>query len=128
MVEMSIARELILNKEVYNTVASFDGKLGKEKAKLKKLSKDLKTISLEKAQLESDKRTLQFKLDLVVANEANVNAKYEVELKATKECLKQVRDQKMDVEASQKHTEESQKLAEEWAFMAETSIATANSN
>ncbi|KAL2532345.1 hypothetical protein Adt_05696 [Abeliophyllum distichum] len=49
MVEMSIARGLILNEEMYNTIAGFDGKLSKEEAKSKKLFKDLKVMSLEKA-------------------------------------------------------------------------------
>ncbi|KAL2542700.1 hypothetical protein Adt_03678 [Abeliophyllum distichum] len=67
---MSIARWLILNKEVYITVDGCENKFSKEEAKSKKLSKDLKAMGLEKAQLESDKRALQFKLDMVVAEEA----------------------------------------------------------
>ncbi|KAL2474607.1 hypothetical protein Adt_35343 [Abeliophyllum distichum] len=85
-------------------------------------------MSLEKAQLESEKRAFQFKLDLVVMKEANMNAKYEIELKAAKECLKQVRDQKRAVETSQKRTEEAQKLAEDWTVTAETALATTNSS
>ncbi|KAL2531994.1 hypothetical protein Adt_05345 [Abeliophyllum distichum] len=72
-------------------------------------SEDLKAMSLKKAQLESEKRALQFKLDLVVTKEADMKAKYEIELKAAKECLKQDRDQKRATEASQKRVEEAQK-------------------
>ncbi|KAL2466626.1 Uncharacterized protein Adt_42477 [Abeliophyllum distichum] len=56
--------------------------------KSKKLAEDLKVMGIEKAQLNSDKRALQFKLDLVVSKEADMKVKYEIELKATKECLK----------------------------------------
>ena len=74
---------------------------------------DLKAMSLKKVQLESDKRALQFKLDLVVTKEADARGKYEIELKAAKESLKQARDQKMAAEATQKRAEEAQKLAED---------------
>ncbi|KAL2532296.1 hypothetical protein Adt_05647 [Abeliophyllum distichum] len=47
-------------------------------------------------------------------------AKYEIELKAVKECLKDARDQRRAAEASQK-------LAKERVFAAETAMATANS-
>ncbi|KAL2526321.1 hypothetical protein Adt_11375 [Abeliophyllum distichum] len=45
LVEMTIARGLILNKEVYITLAGFEDKLGKEKAKSKKYAVDLKVMS-----------------------------------------------------------------------------------
>ncbi|KAL2532521.1 hypothetical protein Adt_05872 [Abeliophyllum distichum] len=128
MAEMSMARWLILNKEVYNTVVGYEIKFSKEVAKSKKLSEDLKAMGLETAQLELDKRDLQFKMDLVVAKEADMKAKYEIELKTVNECLKQVGDQKRAVEASKKCIEESQKLAEDQAFMVETTIATSNNN
>ncbi|KAL2542698.1 Uncharacterized protein Adt_03676 [Abeliophyllum distichum] len=98
---MCLARWLIMNKEVYNTVAGCENKFSKEEAKSKKLSKDLNAMGLEKAQLESDKRALEFKLDMVVDKEADTKAKYEIELKATKEYH---------------------------AFAAETAVAIANSN
>ncbi|KAL2526462.1 hypothetical protein Adt_11516 [Abeliophyllum distichum] len=84
MVKIRKVRGLILNKEVYNIVAGYESKFRKEEAKSKKLFKDLMAIGLEKAQLESDKRGLQFKLDLVVAKEADTKAKYEIELTALK--------------------------------------------
>ncbi|KAL2454351.1 hypothetical protein Adt_48146 [Abeliophyllum distichum] len=92
-------------KELFSTFESFDT----EEAKSKKLSEDLKATGIEKAQLESEKRALQFKLDLVVTKEADMRAKYEIELKATKECLKQAQDQRRTTEASQKRAEEAQK-------------------
>ncbi|KAL2528416.1 Cold-regulated plasma membrane protein 4-like [Forsythia ovata] len=111
-----------------NTLEGFDGKLSEKEPKSKKLSEDLRTMSLEKAQLESNKRALQFKLDLVVSKEVDMKAKYEIELKATKESLKQARDQKRAVEASQKRAEEAQKLADDREFAVETAVATANNN
>ncbi|KAL2498208.1 hypothetical protein Adt_23758 [Abeliophyllum distichum] len=85
-------------------------------------------MGLEKAQLESDKRALQFKLDLVVSKETDMKTKYEIELKATKECLKQARDQRGAAEASQKRAEEAQKLAEDRTLAAETALIAVNSN
>ncbi|KAL2526421.1 hypothetical protein Adt_11475 [Abeliophyllum distichum] len=66
-------------------------------------------MGFEKVQLESDKRAIQFKL---VTKEADMKAKYEIELKVAKEYLKQARDQRRATEASQKLAEETQKLAE----------------
>ncbi|KAL2461729.1 hypothetical protein Adt_45149 [Abeliophyllum distichum] len=60
--------------------------------------------------------------------EADMNAKYEIELKATKECLKQARDQRRATEASQKRAEEAQKSAEDRTVVAETTLAAANSS
>ncbi|KAL2531600.1 hypothetical protein Adt_04951 [Abeliophyllum distichum] len=57
-----------------------------------------------------------------------MRAKYEIELKAGKECLKQARDQKRAVEASQKRAEEAQKLAEDQTLTTETVLATVNSS
>ncbi|KAL2474333.1 hypothetical protein Adt_35069 [Abeliophyllum distichum] len=57
-----------------------------------------------------------------------MKAKYEIELKATKECLKQARDQRMTVEASQKHVEEAQKLAEDRTLVVMTTLAAAISS
>ncbi|KAL2505076.1 hypothetical protein Adt_20697 [Abeliophyllum distichum] len=128
LVEMNMIHWMVLTKEVYSTLESFDGKLDKEEANSKKLSEDLKAMSLEKAHLESDKRFLQVRLDLMVAKENDWKAKYVIELKALKECLKQARDQKRVVEASQKCAEEAQKLAEEKAFATKTAVATVNSN
>ncbi|KAL2472007.1 hypothetical protein Adt_40143 [Abeliophyllum distichum] len=85
-------------------------------------------MGLEKAQLESDKRALQFKLDLVVSKEADMKAKYEIELKATKKCLKQARNQRRAAEVSQKRVEEAQKFAEDRILVAETAIAATNSS
>ncbi|KAL2510906.1 hypothetical protein Adt_16506 [Abeliophyllum distichum] len=78
-------------------------------------------MDIEKAQLESDKRALQFKLNLVVSKEADMKAKYEIELKAAKECLKQARDQRRATEASQKR-------AEDRTLEAEIALVAANSN
>ncbi|KAL2542589.1 hypothetical protein Adt_03567 [Abeliophyllum distichum] len=103
---MNIIPGLVLTKEVYNTLKGFDGKLSKEKANLKKLFEDLKVMSLEKAQLESDKRFFQVFLDSVVAKEADLKAKV--------------------AEAFQKRSEEAQKLVEERAFTAKTTVATTN--
>ncbi|KAL2506000.1 hypothetical protein Adt_21621 [Abeliophyllum distichum] len=62
---MNLIRGLVLTKEVYSTLEGFDGKLGKEKANSKKLSEDLKVMSLEKAQLESKKWRLGIKRELL---------------------------------------------------------------
>ncbi|KAL2492068.1 hypothetical protein Adt_27696 [Abeliophyllum distichum] len=121
---MNLVRGFVLAKELFDTIESFDG----EEAKSKKFSEDLKAMSLEKAQLESEKRALQFKLYLVVTKKTVMRAKYEIELKAAKECLKQARDQKRAAETSQKRIEEAQKLAEDQTLMAETALATANSS
>ncbi|KAL2512936.1 hypothetical protein Adt_18536 [Abeliophyllum distichum] len=75
---MIIAQGLILKKDVYNIVARFDGKLSKEEAKVKKLSDDLKVVSIEKAQLESDNKIFRFRLDHVVTVEAYLKSKYEL--------------------------------------------------
>ncbi|KAL2531145.1 hypothetical protein Adt_04496 [Abeliophyllum distichum] len=96
LAELNLVRGLVLAKDVFSAFTSFDA----EDSKSKKLAEDLKVMGLEKAQLESDKRTLQFKLDLVVSKEADMKAKYEIELKAAKECLKQARDQKRAAGAS----------------------------
>ncbi|KAL2532432.1 hypothetical protein Adt_05783 [Abeliophyllum distichum] len=109
LAEVNLVRGLVLAKDIFSTFVSYDV----ENSKSKKLAKDLKVMDLEKAQLESDKRALQFKLDFVVSKEADMKAKYEIKLKAAKECLKQARDQRRAAEASQKRTEEAQKLAEE---------------
>ncbi|KAL2518145.1 hypothetical protein Adt_14392 [Abeliophyllum distichum] len=50
---------LVLTKEVYDTVEGFDGKLAKEEANSKKLSEELKAMSLDKAQLEIHKRATE---------------------------------------------------------------------
>ncbi|KAL2517166.1 hypothetical protein Adt_13413 [Abeliophyllum distichum] len=60
-------------------------------------------MGLKKAQLESDKRALQFRLDLA-------------------------RDQRRTAETSQKRAEEAQKLAEDRTLVAETALASANSS
>ncbi|KAL2458540.1 hypothetical protein Adt_45870 [Abeliophyllum distichum] len=121
LMEMTLVRGLILNKEVCNTFADFEGKFNKDETKSKKLSKDLKIMSTEKAQLDLDNRALRFQLDNVVVTEADLKARYGVELKAARESLKQAQDQKRVVEASQK-------WAEDRAFAAETTVATANRN
>ncbi|KAL2506237.1 hypothetical protein Adt_21858 [Abeliophyllum distichum] len=121
---MNLVRGFILTKELFGTVESFDA----EEAKSKKLFEDLKALGLEKAQLEFEKRALQFELDFVVTKEANMKAKYEIELKAANECLKQARDQKRAAEASQKHAEESQKLVVDRTLAAEIALATVNSS
>ncbi|KAL2480496.1 hypothetical protein Adt_33462 [Abeliophyllum distichum] len=102
MAEVNLARGFVLAKELFSTFESFDAK----EAKSKKLCEDLNAMGLEKAQLKSEKRALQFKLDLVVTKEADMKAKYEIELKTAKECLKQARDQRRAAEASQKRAEE----------------------
>ncbi|KAL2474464.1 hypothetical protein Adt_35200 [Abeliophyllum distichum] len=117
---MNLVRGFVLAKELFGIVESFDAK----EAKSKKLSKNLKAMSLEKAQLESEKRALQ----LVVTKEADMRAKYEIELKAAKECLKQARDQKRAAEVFHKRAEKAQKLAEDRTLMAKTALATANSS
>ncbi|KAL2471210.1 Plus3 domain-containing protein [Abeliophyllum distichum] len=78
---------------------SFDA----EEAKSKKLAEDLKAMGLEKTQLESDKRALQFKLDLA-------------------------RGQRRATEASQKCAEEAQKSAEDRTLVAKNALAAANSS
>ncbi|KAL2499579.1 hypothetical protein Adt_25129 [Abeliophyllum distichum] len=85
LAEVNLVQGLVLAKDIFSAFASYDA----EDSKSKKVAKDLKAMGLEKAQLESDKRALQFKLDLVVSKEADIKAKYEIELKAAKECLKQ---------------------------------------
>ncbi|KAL2458536.1 hypothetical protein Adt_45866 [Abeliophyllum distichum] len=97
---MNLVRGFVLDKELFDTIESFYG----DEAKSKKLFEDLKAMSLEKAQLESEKRSLQFKLDLVA------------------------RDKKRAVEASQKRVEEAQKLAEDQNLTVETALATVNSS
>ncbi|KAL2471446.1 hypothetical protein Adt_39582 [Abeliophyllum distichum] len=57
-----------------------------------------------------------------------MNAKYEIELKVVKECLKKAQDQKRFAEASQKRTEEAQKLAKDRTLAIETALAAANSS
>ncbi|KAL2526663.1 hypothetical protein Adt_11717 [Abeliophyllum distichum] len=84
---MTLVWRLILNKYMCSTLAGFKGKFSKEEAKLKKLSKYLKVMRTEKAQLELDNRTLRFKLNAVVAVEADLKARYKVELKVVKEGL-----------------------------------------
>ncbi|KAL2497709.1 Uncharacterized protein Adt_23259 [Abeliophyllum distichum] len=131
LAEVNLVRGLVLAKDIFSAFASFDA----EDSKSKKLTEDLKVMGLKKVQLESDKRVIQFKLDLVVSKEADIKAKYEIELKAAKECLKQARNQRKAAEASQKRAEEAQKLAEEAqklaedrTLAAETALAAANSS
>ncbi|KAL2480035.1 hypothetical protein Adt_33001 [Abeliophyllum distichum] len=124
LIEVNLAQGFVLAKELFSAFESFNAK----EAKSKKLFDDLKAMGLEKAQLESKKRALQFKLDLVMTKEANMKAKYEIELKAAKECLKQARDHRRAAEASQKRAEEDQKLAEDRTLVAETALTTANSS
>ncbi|KAL2505558.1 Plus3 domain-containing protein [Abeliophyllum distichum] len=124
LAEVNLVRGLVLAKDIFCAFASLDA----EDSKSKKLVEDLKAMGLEKAQLESDKRALQFKLDSVVLKEADMKSKYEIELKVAKECLKQVRDQKRATEASQKCAEEVQKLAEDRTLAAKTLLATTNSS
>ncbi|KAL2462365.1 Plus3 domain-containing protein [Abeliophyllum distichum] len=124
VMEMLPAHPSIVATSVHSAFESFDA----EEAKSKKLAEDLKAMGLEKAQLESDKKALQFKLDLVVTKEADMKAKYEIELKGAKECLKQARDQRRAAEAFQKSTEEAQKSAENRTLVAETVLAIANSS
>ncbi|KAL2504302.1 Uncharacterized protein Adt_19923 [Abeliophyllum distichum] len=88
---------MVLAKDIFSTFVSFDA----EDSKSKKLAEDLKTMGLEKVQLESDKRALQFILDLA-------------------------RDQKRTAEASQKRAEEVQSLAEDRTLATETALAAAN--
>ncbi|KAL2532924.1 hypothetical protein Adt_06275 [Abeliophyllum distichum] len=98
LAKVNLVRGLVLHKDIFGVFASFDA----EDSKSKKLLEDLKVMGLEKAQLDSDKRALQFKLDLVVTKEADMKAKYEIKLKVAKECLKQAWDQRRAAEASQK--------------------------
>ncbi|KAL2480447.1 hypothetical protein Adt_33413 [Abeliophyllum distichum] len=124
---MNLIHGLGLTKDVYSTLEGFDGKFAKEEANSKKLSKDLKAMSLEKAQLESEKRFIQARLDILVVKKDNLKAKYEVEFTASTECLKDSRDSNRAIEAIQKSTQEAQKLVDDRAFIAETIMATANS-
>ncbi|KAL2498250.1 Plus3 domain-containing protein [Abeliophyllum distichum] len=64
--EVNLVRGFVLAKEIFSAFKSFDA----EEDKSKKFAKDLKAMGIEKAQLESDKRALQFKLDLKRAEEA----------------------------------------------------------
>ncbi|KAL2526144.1 hypothetical protein Adt_11198 [Abeliophyllum distichum] len=88
LAEMSITRGLILNKEVYSTIAGFEGKFNKEEAKSKKLSEDLKVVSTEKVKLNLENGALRFKLDTLVAAKTDLKAKYEIKLKAATKNLK----------------------------------------
>ncbi|KAL2466829.1 hypothetical protein Adt_42680 [Abeliophyllum distichum] len=124
---MNLVRGLVLTKEVFGTLEDFDDKLTKEEANSKKLSEELKVMSLEKAQLESKKRFLQVRLDTLANKGDELKAKHEVELAASKECLKDAGTHRRAVEAVQKSTEKAQKLADERAFTAETALDTANS-
>ncbi|KAL2506472.1 hypothetical protein Adt_22093 [Abeliophyllum distichum] len=126
LAEMNLVRGLVLTKEVFNTLKGFDGKLAKEEANLKKLSEELKAMSSEKAQLESEKKFLQVRMDTLANKGDELKAKYEVELAASKECLKDARTRKRAAEA-QKLADEAHKLVEDKAFAAETALATANS-
>ncbi|KAL2486876.1 hypothetical protein Adt_31632 [Abeliophyllum distichum] len=65
LVEVNLVRGLVLAKDIFSTFVNYDA----EDSKSKKLAEDLKAMGLEKAQLESDKRALQFKLDLVVTKD-----------------------------------------------------------
>ncbi|KAL2526054.1 hypothetical protein Adt_11108 [Abeliophyllum distichum] len=128
LAEMNLVRGLVLTKEVFGTFEGFDGKLAKEEANSKKLSENLKkAMSLEKAQLESEKRFLQVRLDTLANKGDELKAKHEVELAASKECLKDARTHKRVIEAAQKSVEEAHKLAEDKSFAAETALVTANS-
>ncbi|KAL2497590.1 hypothetical protein Adt_23140 [Abeliophyllum distichum] len=124
---MNLMHGLVLTKEVFGTLEGFDGKLTKGVAHSKKLSEELKAMSLEKAQLESEKRFLQACLDTLAIKGDELKAKYEVELAASNECLKDATTHKRTTEAVQESTEEAQKLAKERPFAVETALATANS-
>ncbi|KAL2470714.1 hypothetical protein Adt_38850 [Abeliophyllum distichum] len=117
LAEVNLVRGLVLAKDIFSAFVSFDA----EDFKSKKLVEDLKVMGLEKAQLESDKRALQFKLVLVVLKETNMKVKYEIKLQAAKEYLKQARDQRRAAEASQKRVEDR-------TLEAETALAAANSS
>ncbi|KAL2491999.1 hypothetical protein Adt_27627 [Abeliophyllum distichum] len=120
LAEVNLVRGLVLAKDIFSAFTSFDV----EEFKSKKLVEDLKAMGLEKAQLESDKRAIQFKLDLVVTKEANMKANYEIELKAAKECLKQAWNQRRAAEASQKRANEAQNSLEAASVDNERSFAT----
>ncbi|KAL2466029.1 hypothetical protein Adt_41880 [Abeliophyllum distichum] len=103
---MNLVRGLVLAKELFDTIESFDGQCSKEEAKSKKLSEDLKAMSLEKAQLESDKRALQFKLDSVMAKEADlkrsleaITAEKDKFLVSAREEVEKVKAERADAEA-----------------------------
>ncbi|KAL2471880.1 Uncharacterized protein Adt_40016 [Abeliophyllum distichum] len=95
LAEVNLVRGLVIAKDIFSVFASFDA----EDSKSKKLAEDLKVMGLEKAQLESDKRAFQFKLDLRRA-----------------------------AEASQKRAEDAQKLAEDQTLVAKTALAAANNS
>ncbi|KAL2466235.1 hypothetical protein Adt_42086 [Abeliophyllum distichum] len=101
VMEMLSTHPSIVTASVHSVFTSFDA----EETKSKKLAKDLKAVGLKKAQLESNKRSHQFKLDLVVTKESDMKAKYEIGLKAAKDCLKQARDHRRAAEASQNSLE-----------------------
>ncbi|KAL2517603.1 Uncharacterized protein Adt_13850 [Abeliophyllum distichum] len=127
LTKMNLVHGLVLTKEVFSTLGGFNVKLAKEEANSKKLSEELKAMSLEKAQLESKKKFLQVRLD-TLANKGNeLKAKHEVQLAASNECFKDARTRKRATEVAQKSIEEAQKLVEDRAFAAETALATANS-
>ncbi|KAL2497696.1 hypothetical protein Adt_23246 [Abeliophyllum distichum] len=102
---MNLVRRLVLTKEVFGTLDGFDGKLVKEEANSKKLSEELKAMSLEKAQLESEKKFLQVRLDTLANKADELKAKHEVELAASKECLKNARIYKRATEVAQNSLE-----------------------
>ncbi|KAL2461583.1 hypothetical protein Adt_45003 [Abeliophyllum distichum] len=118
---MSIARGLILNKEVYRAVTGFEGKFSKDEAKSKKLSEGSEGDECRKSPVEFREWVFQFKLDALVAGEADLKAKYEIKLKAAAENLKKAQDQKMTTEAAQK-------LVKDRTFAVETAVSLANSS
>ncbi|KAL2531332.1 hypothetical protein Adt_04683 [Abeliophyllum distichum] len=95
---MNLARGFVQAKELFSAFESFDA----EEVKSKKLSEDLKAKGLKKAQLESEKRALQFQAGF----SCDKGGRYE----------------------GQKRVEEAQKLAEDRTLVAETALAITNSS
>ncbi|KAL2471356.1 hypothetical protein Adt_39492 [Abeliophyllum distichum] len=108
---MNLIRGLVLTKEVCSTLEGFDGKLDKEEANSKKLSKDLNVMSLEKVQLDlkyvneaqklANGRALVAETAIVTANsnfEAMVAEKNTLLAKA-KEEVERVKTDRVDAEA-----------------------------
>ncbi|KAL2465565.1 Uncharacterized protein Adt_41416 [Abeliophyllum distichum] len=108
MTVMNTAKGLVLNNELFNVLASFEGTLGKEKAKLNKLADDLKAMSSENTKFDSE-NALWYKVEALATVEANLKARLEFvagDIRQAKGRTQAAHSQKRFVEASRKHVEE----------------------
>ncbi|KAL2491638.1 hypothetical protein Adt_27266 [Abeliophyllum distichum] len=101
LVEMTTTQGLILNKEVYSTLAGFEGKFIKEEAKSKKLAEDLKVMSSENTKLaEAVKKLAEDHVATTERTIASVNcdfdavvAEKEKQLVRTKRELEKIKEE-----------------------------------